>query len=305
MAARKACVMKHNKLRGKHYIEALGFAILICIFRIMPLDMASAFGGKLGQAIGPRLKWHKIALYNLTGALPNLNDSQKQQILQDMWNNLGRVAAEYAWLGSRKMSARIRLSPESKDILQQIKNNSAAVIFASGHFANWEIVPWVAGLNNLPITVIYRRLNNPIIDKFLLSIRKNYCPYLAPKGKYGAAALLRALKARQAVGLLVDQKMNEGIELQFMGKKAMTATALAELAIKFNAEIIMAKIQRCDGVDFYVQLYKLPYAITATANKEQQISAIMQMVNTELEQWIKENPAQWLWVHQRWDKLNK
>lgn len=267
---------------------ALALGTFFALFRTLPLDVASALGGWIARKIGKYLKWHRVAEANLRAIYPTKTESEIQQILRDMWDNLGRNLAEYPCLSSKKLQSRIEFENPYLP---------PAAIFAAAHLGNWEVAPLGAFLHDVPMTLIYRRVNNPLVEKMIYAIRSRHCAGLYPKGKRGAAEVLRALKAGRALGLLIDQKMNDGIEVPFMGRPAMTAQATAELALRFEVPIVMARVVRLHGANFRMETKPLEFGAEETP------AEIMLKINQQLEQWINEFPAQWLWIHRRWGKI--
>jgi KDO2-lipid IV(A) lauroyltransferase len=154
---------------------ALALGLAFSVFRLLPLDAASALGGRIGRLVGPRLKWHRIAKANLERVWPEHSVQQRDEILMAMWDNLGRNLAEYPWLGSKKLMQRIDLSS-----LPEVLPSNA--IFAAGHLGNWELAPLAGHLLGLPLTLIYRRINNPLIESMIYRLRRPYCAGLYPSG---------------------------------------------------------------------------------------------------------------------------
>lgn len=297
----------------RHAIEASLLCLLFLFFRLVPLSLASRCGGKLGRIVGPKLRWHKIARTNLINHMPELDDRQRQQVLTAMWDNLGRTFAEYPWLGSQQLAQRITYSDSAKTLFENISNAKKPVIFASGHIANWELLPFISHLHDMDITLIYRHLNNPFAERLIYSIRKRYCPKLFMKGKTGARETVNALKSGTHIAMLVDQKMNDGTSIPFFGTPAMTAPAIANLALKYKAPIVMCHLVRTHGCNFTLDLQPLsphsgeaqPHNLALPDSTHNTVESVLMTINTTLESWIRQHPAQWLWVHQRWGKIKR
>ncbi|MEE1569571.1 MAG: lysophospholipid acyltransferase family protein, partial [Alphaproteobacteria bacterium] len=92
---------------------------------------------------------------------------------------------------------------------------------------------------------------------------------------------------------------NDGIAVPFFGREAMTAPALAQLALKFGCPVVPAKVVRTGGAHFRLTLYP-PLEMPASGDKQANVAALMRQVNELIEGWVRENPGQWMWVHQRW-----
>lgn len=266
-------------------------------FWLLGIDLASALGARIARMFGPLLNVHRVADENLRLALPELTDAERKKILNDMWDNLGRVAAEAAHIPSlrgKKFSARVTL--RGTENLEIAKHSTTGLILFSGHLANWELAPKSAFEHGIPLVLMYRMANNPWVEKLYRFTRRNSHAGLFAKGKEGAIATVRAIKSNKPVGMLVDQKMNEGIPVPFFGRDAMTAQAIAELALKYGTPLIPARVVRTKGAYFDVTVYP------ALVTEGKTVSAIMAEVNALLESWIREHPAQWMWVHKRWPK---
>jgi KDO2-lipid IV(A) lauroyltransferase len=282
-------------LRTLRYTLEAAFLLLgLLLFRLLPLDIASAFGGVLGQIFGPFSRAHRTAATNLERALPEMTAKQRQRILSDMWNNLGRVIGEYPHLSREKMARRITI--EGREHLETVRISGKGALFVSGHFANWEIAPLTASLCGLSLVLIYRAANNPVADWVIRHIRSRYNQSMYNKGRDGAQQALKALKEGKAVGMLVDQKMNDGSPVPFFGRDAMTATAVASIAIKQQVPLLTARVVRTDGAHFHVIIMP-PIMYDESADAK----AAMADINRLFENWVREHPAQWFWVHNRWN----
>ncbi len=109
------------------------------------------------------------------------------------------------------------------------------------------------------------------------------------------------MKEGKTLGILVDQKMNDGISVPFMGREAMTAPALAELALRYDCPVVPAHVVRLSGATFEVFVEE-PLVVKKTGNRHLDVAALMEQVNQTMETWVREHPEQWLWVHNRWPK---
>lgn len=278
-----------KKLR--YFLEAGLLILLFGFFKLIELDAASATGGFLGRLIGPRLGASKKALGNLLQAFPDKSAAELEQILSGMWDNLGRTIAEYPHL--KKIQA---------ERIEWINAVPAAAqppyIFISAHMANWEVI--AAGVNyhvHEVIHSIYRAPNNPYVDKLLKNARNGGdLGGLIAKSRRGGRDMIKALKEGESLGLLIDQKYKEGMAVDFFGRPAMTSPAFAELALKYQTPLIPVRAERLQGAFFRVTAYP-PMDISGKGVEE-----IMREAHILLEEWIAQRPAQWLWLHRRWDK---
>ena len=154
---------------------------------------------------------------------------------------------------------------------------------------------------NLKLSIIYRKANNILVDKKIADFRQNLDITLIPKGQGGIKEIIRAFKQNRSACFLPDQKLNNGIEVPFFEIGAMTASAPAKLALEYQCPIIPIQCVRKEGAKFIVKVHK-PIDMNYDQNNSQEIYRIMCEINYIYEQWIKENPEQWFWVHKRWPK---
>ncbi|CAN0603752.1 unnamed protein product [Ectocarpus sp. 12 AP-2014] len=170
-----------------------------------------------------------------------------------------------------------------------------------GHQANWDIVIRKVNAMYPKFGIVYRKANNPLVDKEIFSERNDGADVIMiAKGIAGAKSLVRAIKSKMSIAMLVDQKMNDGIEVPFFGKPAMTAPAIARLALQYNYPIVPCQlIRKGRSSNFELRLHK-PLKIEKTGNMQKDCFNIMKTINLTLEQWIRQHPGQWFWFHNRW-----
>lgn len=285
---------------ARHMGEAAAAHLLFGLLGALPVGWASALGAVLGGSIGPMLPVHKQGLNNLTRALPELSPADIQRCARRMWCHLGRVAAEYPHLHRFSVDApggRVELVGRSH--LDEAKRSDTGGIFFSGHIGNWEIAALTLEQGGIPATVVYRAANNPIVDRMISRIRGAVMQHLVPKGHDGTRELVRTLGAGKHVALLVDQKLNTGIPVPFFGRDAMTAPAVATFALRYDCPVWPIRVERLDGATFRVTAYP-KLAMPEEGTREERIRAITIAINQVLEDWIRERPEQWLWLHRRW-----
>jgi KDO2-lipid IV(A) lauroyltransferase len=285
----------------RNLTEFMGTLLALGIFRILPVDMASSLGGKIGRSLGPLLPVSQRARHNLKMAFPDKTAEEIAHIVGGMWENFGRTAAEYPHLRRlRCYEAAGRVEVQGTEILDRIEDSGEPHIFFSGHFANLELEGTSVTGRNMPLTIVYRAANNPLVNYLFLQIRKHGIgAAFVPKGKTGARELIAALGEGRHVGLLVDQKMNDGISVPFFGRDAMTAPALAQLALKSDRPVIPLQIERLEGASFRIIIHPA-LEIQKTGDRESDVYNVMVQVNKTLESWIRQRPEQWFWLHNRW-----
>jgi Kdo2-lipid IVA lauroyltransferase/acyltransferase len=278
----------------QHLVEALLLKALFLAFRALPLDMASSIGGLMARRLGPFLSVQKTARRNLSRAIPELTRPQQDQILAGMWDNLGRVAAELPHLPGKTLHERITMRGN-----EHLPAPGTAALYFSGHCGNWELLPSIPYRSGRHITLVYRHANNPYVERIIAAIRTTQASDMIAKGPRGAFKLARALKKEESICMLVDQKMNDGMPVPFFGRDAMTAPAIAELALRYDLPIVPARVIRQRGAHFEIVVYP-PLEYVKSGDAEKDTLAIMTAINKMLEEWIRAHPDQWFWVHNRW-----
>ena len=274
--------------------------VLSALFAALPLDLASGLGGVIGCAVGPLTPMHRRARANLARALPEIGAGARRRILRGMWAHIGRVFAEYPHLGHFRLydgSGRVEvIGAEHVDALRE---DGIGGIFVAGHIGNWELASLGATQRGVPLVHVYRAANNPLIERLIQRWRSAVGGVHHPKSPRAARSLVAALAAGEHLGMLVDQKYNEGIAVPFFGRDAMTAPALAELALKFKVPVVAARVERLKGARFRLTVLP-PLDIARTGDRAGDVRAVMTRINALFEDWIRDRPEQWLWMHRRW-----
>jgi len=279
--------------------EALFARLFLGLFALLPLDAASGFGGWLARQIGPKLRAHRTAERNLRRSLPELTDTQVRTVLRMMWDNIGRVVGEYPHLQELATSPSRVEMVDPNGIATRLRADGIGAVLVTAHFGNWELaaVPgFRVGLNQANF---YRAPNNPYVDALMKRLRGSLAPggYL-PKGHEGARRGLATLKAGGHVAMLVDQKQNEGLAIEFFGRPAMTTPAPAVFAQRLGLPIVAGRVERLKGANFRITIVDVPMA--ASGDRVADIAETTRRINTMFEDWIRARPELWFWVHRRW-----
>ena len=286
----------------RYFIEWLLISSALWYLGRLDFKQASDTGGKFFRIIGPYLKRSRIARGNLRRAMPELDDQRVEKVIAGMWENLGRVFAEFPHVGSMNPEQLNEiLEVEGLEHLATLRQLNRGSIFFTGHIANWELSGKALAVNGFPLSVVYRKGNNPWLDRIIQGSRGLYQTSAIPKGKDGARLLLQSVRERRNIGVLIDQKMNDGIPVPFFGRDAMTSPAIARLALKFDCPIGPGHVVRKQG---HLQKFIIspPLELKKTGDQEQDVLNITAEINSILEGWIRDNPAQWIWIHNRWPK---
>ena len=281
----------------KYFLQFIFAVISFIIFKILGAKLASKTSGKIFEIIGPFFRSEEIINSNIKRAFPNIEKSEMKKIKNFMWNNYGRIFAEYMFIKnfrSGKLSSEIYI--EGKDILSEIINFKKQVIFISGHLSNFELMAMSLEKTGINLSAIYRPLNNIFLNKIMERIRKKYiCKYQIKKGIGGLKNLIKLKKKNFSTALMIDQIVSEGILSNFFGEKAFTTTIPAQLIKKFNIPVVPVYIERTKDIKFKIIIEKPIYF-----SKDDTIQEITDELNKILEAMIIKKPEQWIWSHNRW-----
>ena len=283
----------------RYPLQAAFLLPFVGLMAALPMGWASALGGAIGRTVGPRLGVSRRARHNLRRAFPEKSPAEIEGIVRDMWDNLGRLLGEYPHLPRLDLLNDPRIEIIGAEHIHKARDDSLPGLFFSAHIGNWELVSLAASQLGLPLTRIYRAANNPLINRIILWGRHSIDGELVQKGRDGAEAILRTMRANGHVGLLIDQKMNEGIPVPFFGHDAMTGTALASFALRYRCPLIPARIERLEGCRFRITAYP-PMELPDSGDRKADIATLTASCTALIESWVRQRPGQWLWLHRRW-----
>ncbi|MDA9600062.1 lysophospholipid acyltransferase family protein [Candidatus Pelagibacter sp.] len=281
----------------KYLLQFLFIIILFLLFKILGLKIASALGGKLFEKVGPLFRSKKLIHSNIKKAFPNINISDLNKTTKLMWNNYGRVFAEYMFIKNfRKDKSDKKIKIEGQKILEDIKKENKSVVFISGHISNFELMAMHIEKSGIKLSAIYRPLNNIFLNKIMERIRKKYiCKYQIKKGIGGMKQLIHFKKLNYSTALMIDQRVSQGINSNFFNQKALTTTIPAQLVKKFKIPVVPVFIERINSINFKIVI-KDPIIF----NNDETTQGITDKLNLVLEKMIIYKPEQWIWSHNRW-----
>ena len=282
----------------RYAMEMLLIVLLSIYCKLFNIDKTSKQIGLLSRKLGPKLGISKRANQNLLKAIPTLNKRKRLEIIRDMWENLGRTSAEFFNIKTL-IKEKSRINIKGREILEENKNNG--VIYVSGHIANWEIIPIAIKEVDHLVGAVFRESNNYFFNKWMIQKRKLITEYQFPKGPSGVKEILNFLKNNGSVAMLVDQKLSNGVKVKFFGQNAMTASTPASLSLKYGYPVIPLRVKRKDNVNFEVEFFN-KIEIDRTGDLEIDTLTFTKEINSFLEKIITENPEEWFWLHNRWDK---
>ncbi|MEA0971338.1 lipid A biosynthesis lauroyl acyltransferase [Candidatus Megaera venefica] len=284
----------------KHILEYLLFILLTRTLRLLSVDTSASLCSFIAKKIGPYLRVTKTARKNLKRVYGNETDIEK--VINDLWDNYGRYIGEFPFinvLDSLELDKRVKVIGLEK--VEAFKKANQPFILFLGHQANWDFV--IRKINDIypKFGIAYRKANNPYVDREILKERENdqHITMIA-KGPSGAKSIIKAIKSGASLAMLVDQKMNNGIEVPFFGFPAMTAPALAKISLQYKYPIVPLQIVRIGKSSYFELILHDPLKPLIDKDIEKSCYNIMLEINKILEQWIREKPEQWFWFHNRW-----
>ena len=281
----------------KYFIQFLLIIISFVIFKLLGVKFSSNLSGKIFEKIGPFFRSKKIIHSNIKKAFPNTNLENIEKISKLMWNNYGRIFAEYIFIKdfrSGNLSSKIEI--DGKEILEEINKSKKQVVFVSGHLSNFELMAMCIEKSGIKLSAIYRPLNNIFLNKIIERIRKKYiCKNQIKKGIGGLKQLINLKKKNYSTALMIDQRVSEGILSNLFNEKALTTTIPAQLIKKFNIAVVPIYIERIEGINFRIKVNN-----PINFPQETSIQNITDELNQILEKMIYKNPNQWIWSHNRW-----
>jgi KDO2-lipid IV(A) lauroyltransferase len=275
--------------------------------RLLNVDVMSNLAGGLMRHLGPWLPEHRTGRANLTLAFPEKSAAEIEDILRGVWDNLGRVGAEFAhvdrlWdydVSRRHQPSRIIDSDESEARLQRMRNAGRPALIFSAHLANWELAAVGAKSYGLDTTILYRRPNLRAVSELVMQLRSGCMGTLVPTGLDAPIRLAKALQRGSHVALLVDQYTVQGVPVTFFGRPTKANPLIARLARQIDCPIHGIHVVRHPGNRFQMHLTD---AIEPARDAEGRvdIARTMQIITDVVEGWVREHPEQWLWLHRRW-----
>jgi KDO2-lipid IV(A) lauroyltransferase len=270
-----------------------------------PIKTANLFG-RIAGLIGPLTREQRIGRANLTAAFPEKSAEEIETILAGVWDNLGRLGAEFAHLDhiwqhdpAFPEQSRIELGPRTHELFAQLRlDGKPALIFAS-HLGNWELPAVAAAAHGLDAAILFRRPNSASANRIIEEIRAVKMGTLIPAGRDAPLRMAEALRKGQHVAILVDQYFTNGVEVTFFGRKTKANPTLARLLRQIECPIHGARIIRLPGHRFRGEISEEIKPVR-DASGQIDVQGTMQVITSVVEGWIREYPDQWLWLHRRW-----
>jgi len=285
----------------RYFLEFVIVIIFFLIFKIIGLKLSSNFGEIIGKYFGPLFRKKTIAKKNILIAFPDLNEKSINEMIDRMWKNIGRIFGEYIHINKFSViDQKKKIIFTNKNNIEILKKNNKPIVFFSGHFANFELMAKCLQELGFDIGAIYRPLNNIFLNPIMEFIRKKYiCPIQIEKGSNGTKKLIKHISTNNPLALMIDQRLSSSIRVPFFDQPATTTITPAQLAIKYDALLVPVFLKRLEKTNFEFFIEE-PLIINRTNDYDKDIFNITQIMNIKIEEFIKRDPAHWLWSHDRW-----
>ena len=296
---------KQSSLIPANAIWALELGILRTIWglsRRLGVDRGSSAGSRILRFVGPKLAKNRHVVTNLRTALPHLDTAGAEALAAEVWGQIGRVLAEYPHLETicgAESERRIEVV-EHYD-MEPIRSGERRAIFVSAHTANWELAAGAARSARFRLSVIYSPQTNPLIEETLQRQREALgCNFI--ERRHGARGILRAVEGGANVGVLLDQRYDEGVPIPFFGRPTPSGIGAAALAIKLGVDYVPVEIERLEGAHFRITFHEALAPDPTLAGRQEQAIDLTARAYRLFERWISARPEQWLCLKRRWPK---
>lgn len=234
----------------------------------------------------------------LTHVFPDMTEVEKRTLCKNISENIARSMGEMLMNESYRDRVKLfRISGPGLDVIRQSYKEGKGILLVSGHFGQWEAVRHYLRSEGIEVGAIYRRNNNPWFDKlFSHNLAVGGTPMLE-KSNRGNLQMIKYLRKGGIFAILVDQKHQHGEKLKFLGKDALTTTAPAQMALRYDLPIVP-----CFGIrnpdKFHIDIEceaPIPHTDILTMTQE---------INNRISAQIMKHPEQWYWLHKRWNDLH-
>lgn len=287
----------------RHHLEYALVWPLVKILGALPRPLARALGIMLAGAVYHlHRRLRKVGLRNLEIAYPEMAATERRRIVRGVFVSLGRQLAEFCQFPNytRDNVSQVAVY-EGFENFDAAQRRGKGVLFLTAHLGAWEVGSFVHSIHGHRLRIVVRALDNPYIDRLVERYRILHGNSTFEKQDF-ARGLISAMRAGETVGLLMDQNMTPpaGVFVDFFGVPACTASGIARVALHTDASVVPAftvwdDVRRKYRITFAPQL-----ALRKTGDDERDVVSATQLFTSVIEEYVRKNPDQWLWVHRRW-----
>ena len=282
---------------------------VIALVRVFPLDTGREISARAWRVLAPHGRRHRRALDNLAIAFPEKSEAERRRIAIAMWENLGRVMAETMQL-DRILKEPERIEIENPELLRPYAGKMGSAIVCSLHMGNWELAMWPLTQIGAKPAGVYRLVDNPYIDLYLRSQRKELYPGglfargsaqgAAFKGGHDTARMIGSyVRQGGRLGFLADLYDRKGEAVPFFGKPARSTVIPVMLARRLGTRMWIGRCIRI-GKESRFRVRMREVKVPWTDNPDADAKAALTEMQAQFEAWIRETPEQWMWSNRRW-----
>ncbi|MXY23807.1 MAG: lysophospholipid acyltransferase family protein [Acidobacteria bacterium] len=288
-------------VRFRHRVEYAIVQAFRGMVRIAPRRVSLAVGSALG-ALFHRLhaSRREVGADNLRATFPEMTEPERRKILNATFRQIGRHVIDFLNFDAMSREQMMPLiDMEGGEHVERARAEGRGVMYFAGHYGSWELQIIVHALHYSPITMIARKLDNPLLERLIEQIRTRVGTRVLPR-QGATRGLLRALREGESVGMMIDQHISDrsAIRIDFLGRPAATTTAIASFALRFDAPIIpVFALPKADGR--YRMVYEPPIEPPDDDDPDP-IRTCTRRCTERLEARIRAEPHLWLWMHRRW-----
>ncbi len=286
--------------------QRLEFALIWLLVKALGL-LPRAVARRLGAAIGllayltlSRLR--AVGNRNLALAFPGISPAERRSTLRSMYRGLGWQLAEFCQMPHYTLEQASRfIRYQGLEHYLEARQRGRGVLLLTGHIGAWELSSFYHSLAGYPISIVIRRLDNPLVDRLVNRIRCLHGNRVLHKDDF-ARRLIAAMRAGETVGVLMDTNMTppQGVFVDFFAHAASTASGVARVALRTGAAVLPVFLAWEATENRYVLEFLPALSLVDTGDDNADTLANTQLFTTTLERIIRRHPEQWLWVHRRW-----
>ena len=259
-----------------------------------------ALVGRLALLLTPRLR--RTGDLNLRLAFPEKTAAERRQILRKLYRNLGWLLAEFCQMPRYTPEQTQRfIRYEGLEHYLAARDQGKGVLILTGHLGAWELSSFYHSLMGYPMSIVIRRLDNPLVDNLVNQIRCLHGNQVLHKDDF-ARGLLASMRRGETVGILMDTNMTppQGAFVDFFGHAACTGSGLARVAMKTGAKVLPGFLLWDEATQQYVLRFGAALDLPVSDDAEADALAHTALFTRVIEEYVRQYPDQWLWVHRRW-----
>ncbi len=273
------------------------------LFRALPIDNAAALGRFVVGRVGPHCAKATMVKANLAVAFPALETVAIDALASRIWRNVGSVFGEYPNLDRIASAGNPRVQLVDHCGLDSYRRRERSAVFVGAHLANWEIMALALAREGVPLMGLYGPLQNPHFAALMRRIRSRFRYRMLARGQ-SMRELIQQVRDGGSLGTLLAIPAKDGIEVPFFGHPMRCAPTAARMALRYGCDIVPVRTHRVGAARFRITVFA-PLTLPDTdadSDEATRILAIMRRLNELMEQWICEQPDQWMCASRRWEK---